>query len=62
MSKFLILQVISSIGALLGILLVYIGLSQDVKGLALVALVLFGASLLVTPALRMVPKSTGDES
>lgn len=61
MSKTLILQVCASVGALLGIALVYVGLSQDLDTLATVALVLFAVSLLVTPALRLVPKLAPDE-
>jgi len=61
MSKTLILQVCASVGSLLGIALVYVGLSQNLDTLAALALVLFAVSLLVTPALRLMPKRARDE-
>lgn len=60
MSKTLILQVCASVGALLGIALVYVGLSQNLDTLVMLAFVLFAVSLLVTPALRLVPKWARD--
>lgn len=62
MSKTLILQVCASVGALLGIALVYVGLSRDLNTLVISAFVLFAVSLLMTPALRLVPKRARDGS
>lgn len=62
MPKSLLLQVCASVGSLLGIILVYAGLKQDVGPLADVGLILFGASLLVTPVLRLLPQRAAKDA
>ncbi|HET7327567.1 MAG TPA: hypothetical protein VFJ14_09825 [Nocardioidaceae bacterium] len=63
MSKLLMVQVLASIGALVGIAIVYAGLQEELGVLATVGFVLFGVSLLVTPVIRLAPRrGAGDET
>ncbi len=48
------LQICAGVGAVIALPLLYIGLKQDVVALAGTGLVIFGASMLVTPILRLL--------
>ena len=61
MSKLLMLQVCASIGALVGVALVYVGLTQDSQVLAGIAFVVFAGSLLLTPLLRVLPSRVSED-
>lgn len=54
MSTMLKLQIVASLGALCSIALLYVALKQEADPLAIVALVFFGVSLMVTPALKLL--------
>lgn len=56
MSRMLLIQTVASIGATAGIVLVYVGLGNDAESVAAIGFGLFAVSMLVTPALRLVPK------
>lgn len=49
------LQICAGLGAVLALPLLYIGLKQDTAALAVLGLAVFGASMLVTPVLRLLP-------
>lgn len=61
MSKGLLLQVLASVGAMFGITFLYVGLTQNSDALAAVGFGLFAGSLLVTPALRLLPSRVSDD-
>lgn len=48
------LQICAGVGAVIALPLIYIGLKQDLSGLAGLGLAVFGASMLVTPILRLL--------
>lgn len=56
MSKMLLIQTIASIGACLGVVLTYVGLDGGAGVVAAFGFGLFAISMLVTPAMRLVPK------
>ncbi|MEO9148676.1 MAG: hypothetical protein ABI212_04765 [Burkholderiaceae bacterium] len=50
------LQVLAGIGAVVALPLLYVGLKGGITALSEVGLAIFAASMLVTPALRLIPK------
>jgi hypothetical protein len=58
MPKMLVIQTAASIGACLGIVLTYGGLTGQVSAVAAIGFVLFAVSMLVTPVMRLLPKGT----
>lgn len=56
MSKMLLIQTLASIGAGLGVVLTYVGLNNETQTVAAFGFALFAVSMLVTPAMRLVPK------
>lgn len=56
MSKMLVIQTAASIGACLGIVLTYGGLTGQATAVAAVGFALFAVSMLTTPAMRLRPK------
>ncbi len=49
------LQICAGVGAVIALPLLYVGFKQDVAALAALGLAVFGASMLVTPVLRLLP-------
>lgn len=57
MSKMLIIQTIASLGAGVGVVLTYVALGAEQNGLAIAGFAMFSLCMLITPALRLVPRA-----
>jgi hypothetical protein len=56
MTRGLALQIAAGLGTVLALPLLYVGLTRDITGLVVLGFVVFGASMAVTPILRLTKR------